>query len=431
MGSSGSMALQITKERTLLSASPVAELLVRRAALFFAMMLSGGNLILPRALLLVAMVACILLVSNPAKIFRRELANIWALLGTIMVIALIGMESLELSGFVVRYASFFGALLLLTVYLDLPRSSLVRDAMPLFIFFAIQAIITPVFVLFFPNLITSFTVGEATQFTFAFILFYHETIEGAGFMGLVRPNGFFFEPGVLQIYLNIFLYAALFQYKRPILIGMAVLAVAATQSTTGLAISCALIGWSGFKYLRTLDASTTFLAMILLPISILPIVWFTYRNVVEKLFGNMASSAAAREFDLYTGLRIVSEYPLFGIGFSQERFRTEFYTFGRKVETMLGNDVLERSLSNGLLHLAVVLGIPMMLLFVFAILRQRFLGEAVVGGAIVVVSLLTEALVLTPFFTMIAFSGLLITSPYARSRHGPYIAPRRKTAIAR
>lgn len=423
--------MNIVESKSLLHANPTTELFVRRTALFLAMLLSGGNLALPRAPLIVGMVLCIFLVSNPATIFRQEFARIWALLTAILVIALIGADSLDPTGFAIRFANFFGALFLVAVYIDKPRLTLVRDAKPIFILFALQAVATPIAVTLFPNLITSFTVNNMTQYTLAFILFYHETIAGTGFMGLVRPNGFFFEPGVLQIYLNLFLYMALFHFRSLKLIGLAVVAVAATQSTTGLAISCALVGWAGFKYIRKLDASTTFVAAIFLPLAAFPIVWFTYRNVVEKLFGDLSTSTSAREFDLITGLSIIADHPLFGIGFSRERFREEFVTYGRQVSTILGDDALERSLSNGLVHLAVILGIPVTLVFVYAVFRQRFFGEAAVGGAIIILSMMTESLILTPFFCMIAFSGLLVARQYETKRRPSHGRPgaRRRAAL--
>jgi len=403
-----SQVLDRAVPKTLLEANPQAELLVRRAVLFFSMLLSGGNLIIPRVPLLVLMILGIMMVANPVKLLRPELGRIWGLLLIVLVFALIGSETLEVEGFVIRYANFFAALLLLIVYLDLPRSALITDALPIFLIFSFQAIATPLLNFIAPGLFTTFSADEKTYFSFGFILIFHETIAGAGFLGLARSNGFFFEPGVLQIYLNLFLYAAFFHFRDLKYAGLALLAVASTQSTTGLAIASGICGLAAFNYLRRLDISTTFLAVFLLPVAILPVLWFTYQNIIDKLYGDLEGSTWARQFDLFTGLRIVGEHPIFGIGFSQDRFREEFSTFGRQVNTMLGDAALERSLSNGVLHLAVVLGIPIMLVFVYALLKQRIFGNALVGGGIILVSMLTESLILTPFFSMIVFSGLIL-----------------------
>lgn len=409
---------------TILGANPQAELLVRRMVLFLAMLLSGGNLILPRLPLLFLMILGILLVANPVKLLRPELGRIWALLFVILVVSLIGAEAVDLPATAVRYANFLGALLLVVVYLDLPRSTLVRDALPIFLFFAFQSIATPLLARAFPSLFFSFSVDETTYFTFGFLLFFHETIKNSGFMGFVRSNGFFFEPGVFQIYLNLFLYAAFFHFKNLKYAAIALLGVLATQSTTGLTISCGICGLAGFSYFRRLDVSTSFVGAIFLPITILPILWFTYQNIIDKLFGDLAGSASARQFDLLTGFRIIGEHPLFGIGFSQARFREEFSTFGRQVGTIMGDASLERSLTNGLVYLAVLLGIPIMIVFVYALLRQRLFGNALVGGGIIVISMLTESLILTPFFCLLAFSGLIVpvraaVSPPGRRQRVP------------
>lgn len=411
--------------KSLLGANPHAELLVRRAVLFVAMLLSGGNLIFPRLPLLVLMILGILMVANPVKLLRPELGRIWALLLIILVVSLVGAETIDPVSTAVRYANFLGALLLIVVYLDMPRSALLRDALPIFLFFAVQSIATPIVARVVPGLFSSFLVDDTVYFTVGYVLFYHETIEGSGFLGFMRANGYFFEPGVFQIYLNLFLYAALFHFRNVKYAALALFAVFATQSTTGLAISCGICGLAGFSYFRRLDVSTTFVGVIFLPLAILPILWFTYQNIVDKLFGGLMGSTSARQFDLLTGLRIIAEHPLFGIGFSQDRFREEFSTFGRGIDTVLGDAALERSLTNGLVYLAVVLGVPIMIVFVYALLRQRIFGNAVVGGGIILVSMLTESLILTPFFCMVAFSGLITpqrAAVPAASRYRPAAA---------
>ena len=382
---------------------------LRRVMLFFAILLSGGNLVIPRAPVLVLLLLTIAVIASPIKALRPELARVWLLLFVILLVSIIGAGAIHIEETIIRYANFLAAIFILVVYLDLGRGEMMRDALPIFVFFSIQSILTPILAIFADFLFMNFTVGETVYHTLGFIFTYHETVGEAEFIGLRRSNGFFFEPGVFQIYLNLFLYLALF-YKRSLLLsGLAIGGVLATQSTTGIVISFMLCGLAALDRMRRMQASSALLFFVSAPIILLPIAWLTYQNVVAKLFGAAAGSATARSFDAQASLLIIGEYPIFGIGFSHERFGDEIYRFGRAIDTVLGAEALERSITNGILQVAVTLGIPIAIVFITALCRQRIFGNSLVVGGLLVLSMMTEPLLLTPFFLAIAFSGLLMT----------------------
>ena len=88
------------------------------------MLISGGNLILPRAGLILGLVGAAILLVSPARLLRRELALIWAVLGLTAVVALIGGGEIRPGPFLTRYANFFAGLLLLAAFLDERRGTL-------------------------------------------------------------------------------------------------------------------------------------------------------------------------------------------------------------------------------------------------------------------------------------------------------------------
>lgn len=405
--------------------------LARRVMMLMVILLSGGNLLFPRLPLAALALLMALLLANPVNLLRRETARIWLFIALVTVVSQISADQLEIVGIATRLAGFAIALVALNVYLDLPKSTINNDLKPLFIFFSLQAIGTPILAAALPSIFIPIPVGNTVYYSALGIFNFHQTVVGSGFLGLERADGFFFESGVLQIFLNIFLYLSFFAYRNMALTLLALFGVLSTQSSMGLVIAFALCGYAGMKYLKQLDYSTTFVAIFTLPMIIAPIAWITYKNIYEKLFGALGGSTAARSFDAEVALRIVSEYPLLGIGFSPDRLQNEFFTFGRQVETILGDSALERSLSNGLLYAAVTLGIPLALFFVYALLRQRLFGEAVVGGTIILLSMLTEALIFTPFFAMIAFSGLLVTRKYSRPSVAAAAPSTRRASLAR
>ena len=80
--------------------------------------------------------------------------------------------------------------------------------------------------------------GEVYQ-TLLGVFNYHVIVDDL--TSIIRPDGFFFEPGVYQIYLNLYLYLALFVFRRPLQALLAAAAVLSTQSTTGMAIMLVLL----------------------------------------------------------------------------------------------------------------------------------------------------------------------------------------------
>lgn len=394
--------------------SPLARLWVRRALLFFAILISGGNLIFPRIPLVAGLGLTALLLVSPFQLLRRELALIWLVLGLTAVAALIGGGAIDIGPFLTRYVNFLAALLVLAVYLEEPRGRLEQDISPLLAIFAAQAIITPILALALPQFFSTFRVDQTIYHSIAFIFTYHENIVTV----IKRPDGFFFEPGVLQIYLNIYLYIALFHLRNRRHSILAFLSVLATQSTTGFVILSMICGFYVYEQLKRSNASQQVIVLVLAPVALFPIALIVGVNLEDKLFGTFSGSRDARQFDLMTGLRIAMEYPLTGIGFDHQRYldvstRLGYFDTAAALDSFYG-----RTSSNGILTVLYMIGIPMFLVYMYALAKQRFFRHRALFAAILFLSFLSEALVLTPFFLMIIFSGLLV----AARKHQPRVA---------
>lgn len=385
---------------------------MRRVALVFAILISGGNLIFPRAVLIVGLAITAMVLTSPMKLLRRELALIWAILAVTAVVALIGGGVIRPGPFVTRYANFFGALLLLLTYLDERVGSLEIDLVPIFVFFAFQAIGTPVAALALPQFFLQLDVDDVKYHTLLFIFTYHENIVTS----IKRPDGFFFEPGVFQIYLNIYLYIALFRMRSRKHIGLALAAVIATQSSTGLVIAAFLCLLYALDRMRRSGASEQVIVFVLAPFILIPLGLVVGLNLEDKLFGAFSGSRDARQFDLLTGLRIVAEYPLAGIGFDHQRYLDISARFGHFEDAQAYESFYGRTSSNGIVTMMYMVGIPLFLVYMWALYRQRFLPHRPVVFGMLVLCFMTEALIATPFFLMIIFSGLLSVNKRSQKR---------------
>lgn len=417
------VTLAPSPSRDLVVRNPRARELVRRIALMFSMLISGGNLILPRAGLITGLVGAAIMLVSPAKLLRRELALIWAVLALTAVVALIGGGEIRPGPFLTRYANFFGALLLLAAYLDERKGTLERDLLPIFVFFGFQAVGTPVAALLVPQFFLQFVVDDAVYHSLLFIFTYHENIVTF----IKRPDGFFFEPGVFQIYLNLYLYVALFRVRQGKHIAFALAAVLATQSTTGVVIAALLCMFYALDRMRRSGASEQVILLVMAPLVLIPLALVVGLNLEEKLFGAFSGSRDARQFDLMTGLRVVAEHPFAGIGFDHQRYLEISARFGNFEDARAFEAFYGRTNSNGIMTMMYMVGIPLFLIYLAGLLRQRFFPHRLLVFGLLVLSFMTEALIATPFFLMIIFSGLLVVESRVRQRGS--ISPSRSPHI--
>lgn len=376
-----------------------------RTALFLSMLLSGGLLILPRLPILCLMIFLCLLATRFRLPVWSRLARIYVLLAVILIASIIRPGPIHYESIAIRMANFLGALSLLSLYLMAPAGALTRDLFIILKWLSVQAIATVVLARFMGFLFLPITFSDTTVQTILLVFNYHELIEDLG--GLIRPDGFFFEPGVFQIYLNLYLYLSVFIYKRASHSALATLAVLSTQSTTGLIICMIILGAAAVAQLRTGNLKRRLLAIALVVLIASPIIYLAYDNINDKLFGELRGSSIAREYDLFTGINIVAENPLFGIGFDHARYLAESGRIGFADTALRSDNTEDRATSNGLLYLTYSMGIPLALLFLFSIFRQKMLPNRLIVGAWLLLSLFGEAIIFTPFILMIILSAFV------------------------
>jgi len=386
--------------------NPVYRQLLRRVILFLAFLMSGGMLIYPRPVLLVAVGVLCLFLQTPLRPFRREFAGIWILLFVLFGVALIGGGDFNVGSNLVRLANFLAAIPLLCLYIDEGRDSLARDAFPMLRLMAIQALITVVLAVGAPGLFRPIEVNETVYQSIFLIFNYHVTLQLEGL--IPRPDGFFWEPGVFQIYLNIYLYLALFVFRKRWEAGLALVAVFATQSTTGAIIAGMLLLFAYAQSLQIAGRVQKLAVLVLAPILILPALAVVYQNVTDKLTGAFSGSAFARQYDFYTGMRIAAEYPLTGIGFDYERYYDEAQKFGYLETKLSDHNIVDRGNSNSFASMFASIGFPLGIMFIIGLFRQRFFKNRLLFGLLLSLSFIGEALIFTPFFLMFIFSGLLL-----------------------
>ncbi|WP_423607202.1 O-antigen ligase family protein [Sphingomonas sp. MS122] len=386
----------------------VRAVFLRRLALFMGMMLTGGLFIFPRIPMLVGIVVLALVLKGPTLGIRRAMAPIFLLLVVVFAVTLIGGGGLPLGDVATRYANFAGGILLLGLYLDLPRSTMAGDLYFFGKIFSLQAVLTVILAETVNGLFRPVAFDQDLIYnTIGFIFTYHVMLEDS--TRFLRPDGFFYEPAVLQIYLNIQLYIALFIFKNRTWGAAALLGVLATQSTTALIVSGGILAVYYVRLLPTATALEKLAGLIVAPVVAIFLTFVAVENFQAKFTGVSVGSTWAREYDAYTGLNVAAHYPLTGIGFGSEQYFQAAMKYGYFETQLNDTHVVNRSQanSNGIVMLLYMMGIPLALVFLFGLFRQRFFPHKLVFFFIAFTSLIPEPLALNPFFLMLIFSGLL------------------------
>jgi hypothetical protein len=378
----------------------------RRTALVIAMILSGGLLFFPRLpLLAVLLVLCFIDRGATLTISRRMLPG-WLWLAAVLALTLVRPGVVDIGSTAVRFANFAGAMALLRMYLEAPEGALANDLRAILPWMSWQAILTVPFGHLLGTLALSTTFDDATYHSFLLIFTWHDSLIGDS--PIIRPDGLFWEPGVFQIYLNLHLLTALFWRRNWTQAGLAITAIIATQSTTGLLIAgvqLLAVAWPVLSRGDILQRTVKFAGLLAI---LLPFAALTVANVTDKFFGEARGSAWARQYDLITGLNIVSQYPLGGIGFDHKRYQALGGVFGFDDTELSVESLEDRGSSNGIVQVFYSIGIPLGFFFIFGLFRNLFLRPRWLVGTILTLAMIGEALAYTPIFSMFALSGMCL-----------------------
>ena len=247
-------------------------------------------------------------------------------------------------------------------------------------------------------------------------LFYYSVKEGIiiNLFGLDfhRNAGIFWEPGILQIYLNILLFLEVNVFKRnKRLLALIIIGILSTYSTTGLLLLMIQL----IYFLKT--ESKKYIAIFLITLIAIPLYFFSSINFNEKIYGEREFSFQKRLFDLTQPFFIALERPITGIGLDIDQFqevREEFYITSNLNE-MFGEVGIEQKLettskgsTNSVMYMLAGMGFPTAILFIFMLFKQNIINQKKnLFFFIVLVSVMSEPLLLRPFFFMFIISGFI------------------------
>jgi len=236
--------------------------------------------------------------------------------------------------------------------------------------------------------------------------------------GYMRVQGLFWEPGVLQYYMNLLFLLAL-HYRNKVVASFAFLTVLSTFSTTGYLILAFSLAYLLGKKVFRMNFRKGIIAAVGGLLIGLPLMALVYFNVYEKIEGGGRRSTAVRFYDLITGLNIVAEHPLTGIGLDPETLISQHSQVGYEGVKLTEAELEEKGLSNGFLVGAATWGLPIFGLMLLFLYRQPLLPiEPVLFFGVTCLFLAGEPLFASPFITLLIMAGADRFLSFRRARDG-------------
>jgi hypothetical protein len=260
--------------------------------------------------------------------------------------------------------------------------------------------------------------------TFLYLFFYNSHFSLLG-INIYRNQGIFWEPGILQIYMNILFFISSFLIRNRKLQILAAILILTTYSTTGigiLLIQFLVILFSG----NATFIQKTALLLMLLTVAI-PIFILNYNAKVNNDDDSTdQTSSAFRIYDMVEGFNISRQYPLTGIGLSEDTYKavkSANNSFFTNYSQDFTNILLDRRSSNSVMFFLTRFGIPFTLGYFIVLYRQKlFEKKKWLIFLIIILSNLSEPLLLSPFFVLIAASGFYSMIKFHYNvLHKPYI----------
>jgi len=220
----------------------------------------------------------------------------------------------------------------------------------------------------------------------------------------------------LQTFLNMFFFLEAFVIKKSKwLLLLTAFVILTTYSTTGIALLILQLIVYIFSEFKSNKLLIPFILLISIPVYLV----FSI-NLEEKLKGDSESSFQKRLFDLTQPLFIAIEHPLTGIGLDVEKFqemRQEFYFTSSTINNLqeqIGieskSKVTEKGSSNSVTFLMAAMGFPTALLLLYMFFKQQIIKDRKwLWMTIMVISVMSEPLLLRPFFFIFICSGFFST----------------------
>ena len=222
---------------------------------------------------------------------------------------------------------------------------------------------------------------------------------------IARNQGIFWEPGILQIFMNLLLFIEAFILKkRGLVFWLSILSIVSTFSTTGLLVMFIQLI---LYFFNTFKQNVYISILVFGVIGVIYVI--TAANVQNKISGDGQVSFQARLFDLVQPLYILADHPLTGVGLDDEQYvstrQNTSYSLNLNAVDFTNR---KKGSTNSVSFFLAAAGIPFFIVVFYMLYSQQFILEQRLWFFIfIVISLMSEPLLLRPFFLTFVMSGTI------------------------
>jgi hypothetical protein len=383
-------------------------------------LISGGFLFIPRWPVSIAL---FLIGSFSFRFIRSKIdlrkCFIYLWIALVMILATFGQKEIDIATNFIRLGAFAIGLLLLHIYRASKFGNHLMDDLRIVLLpLAYLGVTTFALSAVAPGAFTQVEIGRQSMFTFMGVLNYQASLSDT--VGLNRPIGFFWEPGVFAAFLNILLFVLFAQRAKLYHIIFTITAILLTSSTTGILVAALQMLFFIGKYSMERRKRARDMVVIAVALALTPTLYgIADANITEKLSGVFQGSFTARTFDVDTGLLVISENPLTGIGFSQAAYLEYSARPGAETSFLSEDDRGGRLSTNGVMVVLYSIGLPLGIFYLAGAYFQSLLPHRICFGTVVLALLASNPLSLTPFFIFLFFNGMIIGQQRARPLSRP------------
>lgn len=243
--------------------------------------------------------------------------------------------------------------------------------------------------------------------TIGLLFNYFSTFEING-IRIPRNQGMFWEPGVLQIPVNILIYYRLLEQNKPLKsVLVPIFVLLTTVSTTGFMIFAVTVLFK-FKSMFSLHGKGLLrtLGMVIVIGAFGPILYFEIDRKLNNPGDNVSS--LARTYDMLMSAQIALEYPVMGIGINPERNKA---LMKQQTVEVKGFETEIRGNTNTILQFFVNFGVSISLVLIIALYRQRLFSHRLAFFIIIMLAFFSEPLIGVFLMILLMLSSVELQQP--------------------
>lgn len=225
-------------------------------------------------------------------------------------------------------------------------------------------------------------------------------------LSLIRNQGLFWEPGVLQFYLNLFLLLQLYIFKsKPASIILTVVALLTTYSTTAYLIMLFILTGT---FISLIKKKPLIFLIIVIPLITILIPIF-YQNAQNKLVGDKQVSSLVRFYDVIQQYFVIKNNALKGIGLDDQRYQVIKSKYLLRGVVSNYSEFSNLQSYNTILFVLGALGLPLGIIWLYGYAKQQLISEKkILLIPFFFVGVMVEPLLFKIFFMTFMFSGFML-----------------------